>query len=135
MSNFKLSVVTPTGTVLEEAVLEVTMPGAQGELGVYPNHQPAMIMLGGGLLSYQAMSEVGQILVRGGVAEIGPESVLVLTDYAKEVTEATAEEATSLLAEIDEIQSRSDSILDDDTLRQIQTKQGYADAVRAVTSK
>ena len=54
MAQFKLSVVTPTGSVLDADVSEATVPGAAGEFGMYADHQPALIMLGGGLLSYGA---------------------------------------------------------------------------------
>ena len=73
MAAFNLTVVTPTGAVVDSEIDEATLPGAYGEFGVLPSHQPALIMLGGGSLSYNGPAGSGQVLIRGGVAEIRPE--------------------------------------------------------------
>ncbi|MFN3198441.1 MAG: ATP synthase F1 subunit epsilon [Bradymonadia bacterium] len=82
MSLMKLEVVTPTGAVISEEVTSVVAPGATGELGILFDHRPGLIMLGGGSLTYQGPKGAGEILLRGGVAEVGPEKVLILADEA-----------------------------------------------------
>jgi F0F1-type ATP synthase epsilon subunit len=49
MASMNLSVVTPTGAVVDTEISEATLPGAAGVFGVYPQHQPSLIMLGGGI--------------------------------------------------------------------------------------
>ena len=129
MAKFKLSVVTPTGSVLDTDVFEATVPGAAGEFGMYADHQPALIMLGGGLLSYQGIEDDGSLLIRGGVAEVGPESLLILTDHAVLPEDAERSEAESLLEEIASTEAASDSVLDDDRVRQLAVNRGYAEAL------
>ena len=78
----KFNVVTPTGAVIDTDVSEVTVPGALGEFSVLPEHRPAVLMVGGGRLSYVENGSVGSLYVKGGIVEIGPEHVTVLTDIA-----------------------------------------------------
>lgn len=78
----KFNVVTPTGSVIDTDVSEVTVPGALGEFSVLPEHRPAVLMVGGGRLSYVENGSVGYLYVKGGIVEVGPEHVTVLTDIA-----------------------------------------------------
>ena len=78
----KFSVVTPIGAVVECEITEVTVPGALGEFGVFPNHRPSVMMVGGGALQYVSNGQSERLFVKGGIAEIGPEHVTILTDIA-----------------------------------------------------
>ena len=42
VSTLKLEIVTPEAKVYSEEVDSVRLPGAEGELGIYPNHAPLM---------------------------------------------------------------------------------------------
>ncbi len=97
MAKLNLSVVTPRGAVVDTTVEEVEMPGAFGEMGVLPEHQPGLIMLGGGLLTYSGGDGAGRVYVRGGVAEVGPTRVLILTDEACLPGEADREAIEGIL--------------------------------------
>jgi len=77
MATLRLEIVTPETTAYSEDVEMVTLPGSEGELGVYPKHVLA----------------VGE-----GFIEITPERVSVLTDMALEaqvIDEAAAEKAVA----------------------------------------
>ena len=78
----KFNVVTPTGSVIDTDVSEVTVPGALGEFNVLPEHRPAVLMVGGGRLSFVENGSTSSLYVKGGIVEIGPEHVTVLTDIA-----------------------------------------------------
>ena len=47
----ELTVVTPERELLRETVVEVAIPGLEGELGILPGHAPLMTELGIGELS------------------------------------------------------------------------------------
>jgi F-type H+-transporting ATPase subunit epsilon len=47
-ATLKLEIVTPEATAYSEDVEMVTLPGAEGELGVYPNHVPLLTTLNPG---------------------------------------------------------------------------------------
>ena len=44
-SILKLEIVTPEGVTYSENVEMVTLPGSEGELGVYPKHVPLLTTL------------------------------------------------------------------------------------------
>ena len=46
----RLEIVTPEATAYSEDVEMVTLPGSEGELGVYPNHVPLLTTLNPGEL-------------------------------------------------------------------------------------
>ena len=49
-ATLKLEIVTPEKTAYSEDVEMVTLPGSEGELGVYPNHVPLLTTLNPGEL-------------------------------------------------------------------------------------
>jgi F-type H+-transporting ATPase subunit epsilon len=96
--SIELIIVTPERQLLREAVVEVTMPGADGQLGVLPGHAPLITELGIGELSYQAKdsSESVPVAVISGFAEILGDRVTVLAETAErpeEIDIPRAEEA------------------------------------------
>lgn len=129
MATIKLEVVTPTGKVLDVEADSVTAPGALGELGVLPEHRPGLVMLGGGTLQYTANGGDGDpIYIRGGVAEIRPDGVLVLADEARTSDTIDKARAEKLLADAIEATAQSE-FLDDERLQSIANDRAYAEAV------
>jgi len=128
MAKMTLSIVTPTGSVVDTDIFEATVPGSAGIFGVYPQHQPALIMLGGGVLTYKGIEEDGEILIRGGVAEVSADCLLIITDYALDPEDADRSEAEEILeaalGALDEVE-----FLDESTLARISTDRGYAESV------
>src|SRR5437763_11888497 len=77
--SIQLVVVTPVSQLLSEAVSEVTLPGADGYLGVLPGHAPLITELGIGELSYKSASgQTGLLAIVRGFAEVLPDRVSVL---------------------------------------------------------
>ena len=134
MAQMNLNIVTPTGSVVNTQVMEVSVPGSAGQFGVYPMHQSALVLLGGGLLTYEGMDEKGELLIRGGVAEISHESVRILTDYAFAPGDADTEEAAEMLKSADAA-LESDEFLNEDKLNRIATDRGYAESVLAYAGR
>jgi F-type H+-transporting ATPase subunit epsilon len=129
MATIKLEVVTPTGKVLETQADSVTAPGAAGEFGVLPDHRPGIVMLGGGTLRHETGGREGTpIYIRGGVAEIRPDGVLVLADEATRGDAVDRNRAEAILASaeraLDEQEYR-----DAETQRHLDTDRGYAEAM------
>ena len=84
--------------MLRETVTEVTLPGADGELGVLPGHAPLITELGIGELSYRTKggSQSDPIAIISGFAEVLGERVTVLAETAErpdEIDVARAEKA------------------------------------------
>jgi F-type H+-transporting ATPase subunit epsilon len=95
--SIQLVVVTPERQILKETVSEVTMPGADGYLGVLPGHAPLITELGVGELTYRTTGGKGGLLaVIRGFAEVLPDRVSVLAEraeFAEDIDLARAQEA------------------------------------------
>jgi F-type H+-transporting ATPase subunit epsilon len=79
-------------------VVEVTLPGAGGCLGILPGHAPLITELGIGELTYRAKSssEPGHLAIISGFAEVLGDRVTVLAETAErpeEIDVGRAEEA------------------------------------------
>jgi F-type H+-transporting ATPase subunit epsilon len=96
--SIELVIVTPERQLLRETVVEVTLPGGDGCLGILPGHAPLITELGIGELTYHAKgaSEAGHMAVISGFAEVLGDRVTVLAETAEkpeEIDVARAEEA------------------------------------------
>ena len=93
-----LTVVTPERQLLRERVVEVTLPGAEGQLGVLPGHAPLITELGIGELTYRGKnaSAAEHLAIISGFAEVLADRVTILAETAEraeEIDVARAEEA------------------------------------------
>jgi F-type H+-transporting ATPase subunit epsilon len=95
--SIELIIVTPERQLLRESVVEVTLPGADGQLGVLPGHAPLITELGIGELNYRAKSGAqGTMAIISGFAEVLGDRVTVLAETAErpeEIDLKRAEEA------------------------------------------
>ena len=82
MATLKLEIVTPEATAYSEDVEMVTLPGSEGELGVYPNHVPLLTTLNPGELRVLKGGKESFLAIGEGFVEITGSSVSVLTDMA-----------------------------------------------------
>lgn len=92
----QLVIVTPTRQLLRAQVLEVTLPGANGYLGILPGHAPLMTELGIGELTFRGATQAEPISVIRGFAEVLPDRVTILAETAElaaEIDIARAEAA------------------------------------------
>jgi F-type H+-transporting ATPase subunit epsilon len=97
-ATLKLEIVTPEKTAYSEDVEMVTLPGAEGELGVYPNHVPLLTTLNPGELRVLKDGKQTFLGIGEGFVEVTASTVSVLTDMAIDVTaidESAAEEAVA----------------------------------------
>jgi|SRR6185295_188253 F-type H+-transporting ATPase subunit epsilon len=80
----QLVIVTPERQILKETVAELSMPGADGYLGVLPGHAPLITELGVGELTYRTTGgQAGLLAVIRGFAEVLPDRVSVLAETAE----------------------------------------------------
>jgi len=95
--SIQLVVVTPERQILKEVVSEVTLPGADGYLGVLPGHAPLITELGIGELTYKTKrGQSGLLAVIRGFAEVLPDHVSVLAEtaeFAEDIDLSRAQEA------------------------------------------
>ena len=96
MSTLKLEIVTPTGPVYSQEVDMVTLPGREGEMGIYPMHAPLITIIGSGEIVARRGSQEDRLLITGGCADITQDRVAIITVFATDesnIDEKQAEEA------------------------------------------
>lgn len=96
MATLKLEIITPEAVTYSEDVDMVTLPGIEGEMGIYPNHVPLLTQVVPGEILVHKGGQQIFLAVGEGFAEITGERVAILTDMAVQadnIDEAKAEEA------------------------------------------
>lgn len=92
----ELHIVTPQKKIFSDLVDNVYLPGADGEMGILPQHAGLVTALQAGELRYAYHGTVQKLAIGSGFAEVTQTKVIVLTDSAlgeAEIDEATVEDA------------------------------------------
>ena len=92
----KLEIVTPESKIYSEDVEMVTLPGSEGEAGIYPNHVPLLTQVQAGEIVVRRDGNEEIVANGEGFAELTGEHVAILTDNAAnsgDIDEAAAEQA------------------------------------------
>jgi F-type H+-transporting ATPase subunit epsilon len=95
-NTLKLEIVTPEAKIYSEDVEMVTLPAAEGEMGIYPQHVPLMTQIVPGEIVVRKGGQDFYLAVGEGFVEITGDRVAVMTDMAlkaENIDEAKAEEA------------------------------------------
>jgi F-type H+-transporting ATPase subunit epsilon len=95
-ATLKLEIVTPEAKTYSEDVEMVTLPGVEGEMGIYPQHVPLLTQVIAGEVVVRKGGQDYFLAVGEGFVEITGERVAILTDMAiraENIDETKAEEA------------------------------------------
>ncbi len=102
----KVDIVTPEKMLFSGEVDMVTLPGANGQMGILRGHAPLLSTLDIGEIVLHRREGNEYIAVSGGVVEVRPDKVTILADVAESSEEideqraqAALERARKLLAE------------------------------------
>jgi F-type H+-transporting ATPase subunit epsilon len=121
MANLTVEIVTGEEVVYHrDDVQMVVAPGADGTLGILPNHAPLVSLLQGGELRVESGSGEESIVMHGGFLEVINNRVLILSDTAErageidieraEAARARAEEALRNKTDIEDIAAAEDAL-------------------------
>jgi F-type H+-transporting ATPase subunit epsilon len=95
-NTLKLEIVTPDAVVYNEDVHMVTIPGIEGELGIYPLHVGLITQIVPGEIIVTKDGRESHLAVGEGLVDITADSVSIVTDMAipsEKIDEAKVEEA------------------------------------------
>jgi F-type H+-transporting ATPase subunit epsilon len=95
-TTIKLQIITPDALAYSEDVDMVTIPGVEGQMGVYPLHVPLMTQMVPGEIIVRKDDQDYFLAVGEGLIEIMGDHVSILTDMAiaaEHIDEAKVEEA------------------------------------------
>ena len=113
-TTIRVDVVSAEESIFAGEAEFVALPGEAGELGIYPRHTPLITRIKPGVVRIKlpGKAEDEQIFVAGGILEVQPHVVTVLSDTAirgKDLDEAKAREA---LKEAEEARRNASSDLE-----------------------
>jgi len=97
MSTIRVDVVSAEESIFSGEAKFVALPGEAGELGIYPRHTPLITRIKPGAVRIVKADDTEEfVFVAGGLLEVQPNSVTVLSDTAirgKDLDEAKASTA------------------------------------------
>ncbi len=103
------NLVSPEKELMSADVDQVDIPGAEGWIGILPNHAPMMTTLAPGMVRIKSGSDETRIFVRGGFAEISPAGLTVLAEEAVKAEELDATAIAAKLKDAEEDLADADS--------------------------
>lgn len=97
----RLQLITLAGTKLDQDVYEVMLPTVDGEIGVFPDHEPLVTLAKPGVIQVRKEKtdpddRMDLLAISGGVVEIDGKTVKVLVDEADhgdDIIEAESQKA------------------------------------------
>ncbi len=102
-----LEIVTPEKLVFRDVVEEVTIPGSEGEFGVFLGHEPLLSMVKIGELNFTKNNKKTYYVADAGYAEVTETTVTVIMESAlrsdiidKDETKGERDEVESRLAQM-----------------------------------
>ncbi len=103
MNTIHVDVVSAEESIFSGEARFVAVPGEAGELGIYPRHTPLITRVKAGSVRIQKTDGSEEfVFVAGGIIEVQPNCVTVLSDTAirgKDLDEEKANEARALAQE------------------------------------
>ena len=103
MSTIHVDVVSAEESIFSGEAKFVVLPGETGELGIYPRHTPLITRIKPGAVRIVKLDDSEEfVFVAGGLLEVQPNSVTVLSDTAirgKDLDEAKATAARAAAEE------------------------------------
>ena len=111
MSTIRVDIIAITGQVFSGPARMVFCPAIMGEVGIAPRHAPLITRLMPGEVRVEAEDGEQAFFVNGGILEVQPHAVTVLTDVAvraKDLDEAAALEAKRRAEEL--LEARKDEL-------------------------
>ena len=96
MAELTCQFVRPDRLLYEGNVASLILATIDGELGVWPGHEPEIVALGDGIVRLHIRRPDGEIAVQkvvisGGYAEIDPSGVIILADHARRTDDINAD--------------------------------------------
>jgi F-type H+-transporting ATPase subunit epsilon len=101
MATFHFDLASPERLVFSGEVEHVVVPGSEGEFGVLAEHAPLVAMLRPGILKIVGSKEQ-QFVVHGGFAEVNPQGLTVLADFAAPVEDVDRDMIAGQIKDLEE---------------------------------
>ena len=109
----RLELVTLTGIKLDQEIYQATIPTTEGEIGVFPDHEPLVAVAVPGVISVRdrkddADDRMEYFAISGGVVEISGDKIRILVDEAEHGEDIVEEESQAALERAIKMRDESD---------------------------
>jgi F-type H+-transporting ATPase subunit epsilon len=113
MNTIHVDVVSAEESIFSGEARFVALPGEAGELGIYPRHTPLITRIKPGSVRIELPDGSEEfVFVAGGILEVQPNAVTVLSDTAIRGADLDAEKAERAKAEAEEALKNAKSEID-----------------------
>jgi F-type H+-transporting ATPase subunit epsilon len=102
MAMFHFNLVAPDKLLFSGEVDQVDIPGMDGDFGVLADHAPLVALLRPGMLTVRVGSDAQRLVIFGGFAEVSPQGLTVLADYATSLEDLDLAMLAARIAETEE---------------------------------
>ncbi|MDR1511565.1 MAG: ATP synthase F1 subunit epsilon [Endomicrobium sp.] len=82
MNKFKIEILSPEGTILNEEIISVSFPTTSGTIMVLPGHVNIVTELNSGEITVNTIKYIKKIIVSGGFIEIIDNNINVVAEFA-----------------------------------------------------
>ena len=110
MADFHVKIISSTRTFYEGVCHCLILPAVDGEMGIYPGHEPVVTVIEPGELRYKAEGQWEPAAVGSGFAEIKPDYVILLVSSAEHPEEIDRKRAEAAKARAEECLRQKQSI-------------------------
>lgn len=118
MAGLHFELVSPARLLFSGEVTSVTLPGTEGDMGIFAGHAPVLSTLRPGVVVVtKEGGSTDRIFVRGGFAEVNPTGLTVLAELALPVADVNPE---ILAQQIRNAEEDVSDAKDDETRRRAQ---------------
>jgi len=118
MAGLHFELVSPARLLFSGEVASVTIPGTEGEMGIFAGHAPVLSTLRPGVVTItRETGSPEKIFVRGGFAEVNPSGLTVLAETAIPLAEL---DSAALAQQIKNSEEDVADAKDDETRRRAQ---------------
>lgn len=103
MAGLHFELVSPARLLYSGTVASVTIPGTEGEMGIFPGHAPILSTLKPGVVTvYKDGGGTDRIFVRGGMVEVNPQGLTLLAEVAIPMAELNADQLNQQIRNAEE---------------------------------
>ena len=113
MSTIHVDVVSAEESIFSGEAKFVALPGEAGELGIYPRHTPLITRIKAGSVRIEKADGTEEfVFVAGGILEVQPNCVTVMSDTAVRGKDLDDEKANAAKAEAEEAMKNAKTEID-----------------------
>ena len=120
----QLSLVTLTGIKVDESIYSATIPTVDGEISVYPSHEPLVTLARPGVITVRFKPEdpdsaLEYFAISGGVVQIDQTQIRVLVDEADHGDDIIEAESQAALERAIKLRDESSDQIERENARQL----------------